>query len=70
MAGQEDSMTGTPQYDDVIHIAPVQAQSPLSPTSSKRFIVEPQVLNAALEVEERRPPGAPCYAHVKLVRET
>ncbi|KAI0756535.1 hypothetical protein C8Q80DRAFT_1129175 [Daedaleopsis nitida] len=46
----------SPPAEDVLHIAPELGLSPMSPTSKKRFIVEPQVLNAALEYEESASP--------------
>ncbi|TBU50035.1 hypothetical protein BD309DRAFT_946259 [Dichomitus squalens] len=52
--------------DDVLHIA----SSPLSPESTKtRFIVEPQVLNAALDSDVGRPLGASgCHPECRIMR--
>ena len=54
----EGSAPNAGAVDDVLRIAEEQPSSPLSPESKKRFIVEPQVLNAALEGEAERPLGA------------
>ena len=53
--------------DDVLRIAEEQPSSPLSPESNKRFIVEPQVLNAALEGEAERPLGAFAFNPVSAL---
>lgn len=66
----ERSAPNTGPVDGVLHIAGEQPSSPLSPESKKkRFIVEPQVLNAALEYEVGRPLGAfGCHAECYMMR--
>ena len=56
MPTEEDAAWGSAPSEDVLHITAEQPRSPTSSPPQKRFIVEPQVLNAALEVEERKPP--------------